>query len=389
MRNFRHATIALCTAAACAFAPMSLPTAQTQPLSSGSSRIDSNTPLVAVPIVILGALMGGLFGEILYGRWMFGGSSRAGEHLGSSYVVDETFPDPDAPPAELRSLTHVQDNVWELVVYSPSMDKEIANDVILPAGGPENTQPRPAFYLLAGSGGGESVRWWSDGDAAEFFKDKLINVVTPRGSRGNLQADWAEPDKALGTNKWTTYLTKELPPLIDELFHGTGNDAIGGLSLSGGPALHMATLEDRFKVAGTYSSCPSTTGVVGQVAASSAVTFNKARPSNMWGQPWDPAWEAHSPVLHLEDFADIPLFITASRGIPSEHDVKVEDSPDFLLIPDEQYAYTCSQYFVAEAQHAGLDVDWYEFEEGTHNFGLFRRELVASWATIGPALGVE
>ena len=54
-----------------------------------------------------------------------------------------------------------------------------------------------------------------------------------------------------------------------------------------------------------------------------------------------------------------------------------------------QLAYTCTLHFLSEARRKGLNPDWYEFEEGTHNYGLFRRELVASWATLGPALGVS
>ena len=67
----------------------------------------------------------------------------------------------------------------------------------------------------------------------------------------------------------------------------------------------------------------------------------------------------------------------------------MEDSPEPLLVPDEQLAYTCTLHFLSEARRKGLNPDWYEFEEGTHNYGLSRRELVASWATLGPALGVE
>ena len=81
--------------------------------------------------------------------------------------------------------------------------------------------------------------------------------------------------------------------------------------------------------------------------------------------------------------------MTASRGLPSKWDVPVEDSPEPLLVPDEQLAYTCTLHFLSEARRKGLSPDWYEFEEGTHNYGLFRRELVASWETLGPALGVS
>ena len=358
-------------------------------LINGFRQIGPDTPPLAIPIILIGAMMSGIFGHLLFGRFVFEGSSRAAQSLGSSTVVDQTFPDSDAPPAQFRKLEHLQDNVWVLTVYSPSMRREIENELILPEGGPENTDPRPTFYLLGGAGGGMVTPWWKDGRASEFFADKHINVVTPRGSIGSQQADWAGTHDKHGSYKWTTYLTKELPPLIDEHFHGTGRDAIAGLSMSGGPALHIATLEDRFVAAGTYSSCPSTTGLVGQAFASGTVRINKGDPAQMWGSSWDPAWAAHSPVRNVQGLKGKKIFLSASRGLPSELDVEVVDSPEPLLVPDEQLAYACSLHFIAEARRNGIDPDWYEFKEGTHNFGLFRRELVASWDTLGPALGVE
>ena len=286
-------------------------------LADGFGQLRPGTPPLAVPIILLGAMMSGALGDLLFGRYLFGGSSVAADALGSSTVVERTFPDPGAPPAQFRNLEHLQDNVWLLTVYSPSMGREIENELILPAGGPENMAPRPTYYLLGGAGGGEKTPWWKDGGASEFFADKHINVVTPRGSVGSQQADWAEEDAKLGVYKWTTYLTKELPPLIDEHFHGTGRDAIAGLSMSGGPALHIAAMEDRYVAAGTYSSCPSTTGLVGQAFAYGTVKQFKGDPSKMWGRAWDRAWAAHSPVLNVEALKGKNLFLTASRGLPS------------------------------------------------------------------------
>lgn len=106
----------------------------------------------------------------------------------------------------------------------------------------------------------------------------------------------------------------------------------------------------------------------------------------MWGSSADPARAAHSPVLHLEDMGGLKLFAAASRGVPAETDQPVRDSSAPLLVVDEQFAYTCTRYFVVEARQAGLDVDFYA---GTHNWGLFRRQLQETCKTIGPALGVD
>lgn len=67
-----------------------------------------------------------------------------------------------------------------------------------------------------------------------------------------MQADWYHEDDATGRNKWLTYFTKELPPLMDEQFHGTGTDAIAGISMSGGPATLTGTTSKRAR---TLTGC--------------------------------------------------------------------------------------------------------------------------------------
>ncbi|QYH20576.1 hypothetical protein JKI95_11845 [Corynebacterium aquatimens] len=295
-------------------------------------------------------------------------------------------PAEDAPAGELRKVEQVSETMWKVTVWSPSMGKEIVNDVISPAGGPDNATPRPTYYILGGAGGTPFTQYEG---IPEFFKGKNVNVVSPYGTRGTMATDWREPHPELGETKWATYMSRELPPVIDALFHGTGRDAIAGASAHGGSALTVATLSDRFVAAGTYSSCPSTSGIVGGPFAQIGVRFYKGDPKQMWGSPLSEVWNVNSPVNQIEQLRGKKLFLTASRGIHSEFDDQMTDSPDFLLVPDEQLAYVCSHHFMKRADKRGVDYDWYELYEGTHNLGTFQRELPLSWQTIGPALGVE
>ena len=210
-----------------------------------ASSLMSSTPFLAVPALFLAILGGGVFGSSMYE-----GVGSSGPSLSSGANVNDTFPDADAKPATLKSVKHIEHDMYEVVVYSPSMDREVSNEIILP-GGLDNGSPRPTFYLLMGAdGAANGWSWRNSSDYQEFFQDKLVNVVTPIGSVSSMQADWYRDDNETGRNKWLTYLTKELPPLIDDHFHGTGRDAIAGISMSGGPALNIASLEpERFAAA--------------------------------------------------------------------------------------------------------------------------------------------
>lgn len=352
-----------------------------------ASSLMSSTPLLAVPALFLAILGGGVFGSSMYEAT---GSSESA--LSSSAGnVDETFPDADAKPATLKSVTHIEHDMYEVVVYSHAMRREVRNEVILP-GGLGNTEPRPTFYLLMGAdGAANGWSWRNSSKHQEFFQDKLVNVVTPIGSVSSMQADWYEDDKETGRNKWLTYFTKELPPLMDAHFYGNGRDAIGGISLSGGPALHIASLEPaRFRAAASYSGCPATSGFLGNIYVSEGLKMNGADKVKMWGRFGDPAWVAHSPVLHLDDFKDIALFVSAAEGVPGAIDATKTSSERIgPPVAIEAASYACSTYFVEKARQAGLDVEWYGQVEGTHSWGLFELSMRKSWDVIGPALDVK
>ena len=350
---------------------------------AAASSLISAIPILAVPALFLATLGGGVFGSSMYE-----GASSNGSSLSN---VSETFPDPDARPATLKSVTHIENDVYEVVVYSHAMGREVKNEVILP-GGPDNGTPRPTFYLLMGAdGAANGWSWRNSSDYQEFFQDKLVNVVTPIGSVSSMQADWYREDEATGHNKWLTYFTKELPPLMDEYFHGNGRDAIAGISMSGGPALHIASLEpERFRAAASYSGCPATSGVLGDTYVRQALKLNGADATKMWGLSSNPAWQAHSPVLHLDALQGTKLFVSAAQGVPGEiDDTKTSSERIGPPVAIEAASYACSDYFVDQAQRAGLDVEWYPQVEGTHSWGLFEKSMRKSWGVIGPALGVQ
>lgn len=354
--------------------------------SNDGSSLSSEVPLSAVPWLGIAALAEGALGSFLYeGSGPLLGSAVDG---GSSDPAP-TFPDPNAGPGEYRGMRHIEGNVYQFDVYSPSMDKVISNDILLPMG-PDDDTPRPTFYLMMGADGGTGGwSWYNASNYEEFFAGKNVNVVTPRGGKSSMQGDWYADDLALGTNKWATYMLKELPPVVDQIFHGTGRDAIAGISMSGGPSIELASQDPaRFAVAGSYSGCPSTSGVLGQMFAYMSTLANGGNPINLWGWPWDSAWSAHSPVLNLDKLRNTPLYVSAAQGVPGYIDSPNPAERIGAAQPIEGLSYACSAYFANKAQAEGLDVTWSPKVEGTHSWGLFEAQLRESWDVIGPAIGV-
>ena len=117
-----------------------------------------------------------------------------------------------------------------LTVASPALRREVGVEILLPA---DNSVPRPALYMLEGVDAGEkSSGWMTIGGAPAFFADKNVNVVMLNGGIASLYSDWENPDPRLGLHKWETFITEELPPLIDARLETNGINAIAGNSMA-------------------------------------------------------------------------------------------------------------------------------------------------------------
>ena len=73
----------------------------------------------------------------------------------------------------------------------------------------------------------------SKGGIRSFFADKNVNVVVPRDAAGTFYTNWRKHDPKIGKPQWETFLTTELPPLINKQFNGTGRAALIGVSMGG------------------------------------------------------------------------------------------------------------------------------------------------------------
>lgn len=183
---------------------------------------------------------------------------------------------------KLAATRHIHDNLYEIDIYSASMDRVITNNLLLPPGGPDNTTPRPTFYLMQGSYGGERGDTWATAtDYESLFRGKNVNVVSPIGGDGTLFYDWKSTTTPVGTAKWMTYYTQELPFIMETQFHATDKRAIAGLSASGAPALNIAeAYPDKYVAVASLSGYTAVSSTMGRIM-SLGVTAAKMAP--VWG----------------------------------------------------------------------------------------------------------
>ncbi|SDD42751.1 Putative esterase [Rhodococcus tukisamuensis] len=89
----------------------------------------------------------------------------------------------------------------------------------------------------------------------------------------------------LGNNKWTTFLTQELPPVIDAGLKTNGVNSLAGISMAGTSVLNLAVAApDLYKSVGAYSGCAETSTPAGRAYMDMVVDSRGGGDvTNMWG----------------------------------------------------------------------------------------------------------
>lgn len=273
-----------------------------------------------------------------------------------------------------------------LEVFSPSMNRVIANEVLRPASGGVT----PSLVLLNGALGNEDgVGWLNNSGVEGFFAGKNVTVVLPIGGRFSFYTDWQAPDPMLGTNRWQTYLTRELPAAIDAAYGSNGRRAVAGVSMSGGPALDLAIqAPDVFDAAASFSGCPAPSDPLAVAGISAMIAGGLNNPFNMWGPPGSPGWREHDPSVNVERIRGTAVYVSASQGNPGLVDqIPTGAIPPFGGMAVEALVHYCTGIFVDALRAQGVPATVSMRTEGAHTWGLFEDELREAWhTTLAPAL---
>ncbi|WP_459546230.1 alpha/beta hydrolase [Nocardia sp. X0981] len=279
-----------------------------------------------------------------------------------------------------------------LYVRSSAMRREIAIDTLIGTG----PAPRPTLYLLDGVDGGPTSGWLTRGGAAEFFADKPVDVVLTTGGTASMYADWLRVDAALGLNRWETFLTEELPPVVEKYLGSTGTRAIAGVSMGAQAAMMLTQRHQGFYrgVAG-LSGCYSTADQLGRAVTIMTVASRGGNPENLFGPPASPEWPAHDSLLGAERLRGTRIYVSVANGAPSGAALmSIGDGPEILAVLLgggsllEAGARLCTERLAARLDELGIPAVIDFLPEGMHAWPDFEVQLRRSWPTLSSALGI-
>lgn len=283
----------------------------------------------------------------------------------------------------------------DLRVRSSAMDTDIGVQVLPAAGG----GPAPTLYLLNGAAGGDGGSSWLDRtDIRTFFATENVNVVVPMGGAASYFTDWQRPDPVLGRQQWATFLTEELPPVIDARFGGNGRNAIAGISMAGTSVFQLSlAAPGLYRAIGSFSGCAQTSDPLGQAIVRMVVEGRGGGNTlNMWGPPTDPAWVANDPYRNVDEFRGTSIYVSSGDGAPGRHDTLdgpgIEGDANKLIDQVavgaliESATAQCSRNLQQRMRERGVPATFHLYAGGTHSWPYWQDELHRAWPQFRAAL---
>ncbi|AGP31694.1 alpha/beta hydrolase [Corynebacterium terpenotabidum] len=301
----------------------------------------------------------------------------------------------------------------ELKVYSPAMDRDIP---IVTIRAKEDAENAPTIYLLNGADGGTGrANWLQQTSAIDFYGERIgnVNVVIPMAGAFSYYTDWQEPsvfdtdgNGNGGVQKWETFLTQELPGVMESEHLQTSSDkrAIIGMSMSASSVLVYAEqYPDLYDSVASYSGCASTSGSpANSVDAVFAAKGSQVTYEQMWGDRNGDIALRNDAQLNVGKLANREnnIYISSATGLMGEHDVPSGDrlngnpvgsiTPAVEGGPIEAGANVCTHAFRAAAETAGVTGITFNFRNvGTHQWGYWQDDMFESWPTLARGLGLD
>lgn len=303
--------------------------------------------------------------------------------------------EPGASAATVRAVDWLTDRRVALWIDSPSMGTPIQVQLLLARDWNLKPEARfPSVFMLDGMRARDDENGWTlETDAESFFADKNVNVVLPVGGQSSFYSDWVDQNN--GQNyKWETFLTKELPPILERDWRTTDKRGVVGLSMGGTAAMFLPARNPGFAQFAASLSGILTTTTLGMpeaihYAMQDAGGFDSEA---MWGAPGAEGWEAHDPYLLADKLKGVSLYVSSGSGTTGPYDDPSGIpgvSTNYAGMGLEILSRLTSQAFATKLKKHGIPAQIVYRPSGTHTWKYWEFELHQLWPQLANALDVE
>ncbi|WP_159149773.1 alpha/beta hydrolase, partial [Dietzia lutea] len=281
-------------------------------------------------------------------------------------------------------------------VASESMNRVLPVEIWRPA----SDAPAPMLYLLDGVDSPSPSGWLLPGGVERTFAGEHVTLVMPARADGSLHADWQRDDPVLSRNKWQTFLTDELPPLLEadtqpghlnvEPLPFTGKRGMAGLSMGAASAVTIAERRpDLYDAVGAIAGCYTARDDLGFILAKIVAETRGGNIANMWGPRTDPDYLENDGLLNADELAGKALYFATATGMPdaTEWDRNGRDLLRFTQGAGlEMATHACTVEMDRRLDELGIDARIDYLPTGLHNWDNFGRFVAPMRDTLMPAL---
>lgn len=368
-------------------------------------------------------------GSLSLGSLVEGGSSEGS--VGSSGDTETYQPTTrtetwshisDQRGAYIESVQRLKPDLAQLFVYSPSFGRVVRVGIQHPENFIGST--RPTLYMLDGlqrfqPAGDRSLytgsAWLTAGGGEDFFRGKNLNVIYSVDGGPTYYQDWLTPHPTYGKVMWETFLTKELPGLIDgltvngQLSGGNGKHGIMGISMGAHSAYMLAVRNaGLYSFVGGMSGCYETASQIGRAQIKAVLYGDKVDPAWIFGGEDNPKWEESDPNYHLHRLRGKKLYLFSATGVPPGGGAnpgvgaltgsltggtigEVGGDSGKLLAGGvyEAGSFLCGGRFVQKLAEYDVPVTVQQRGEGVHDWPLWKAQLPYAWPSIEEGLGMR
>lgn len=272
-------------------------------------------------------------------------------------------------------------------VQSAAMQRVVTVEVIRSRG----EGPAPVLYMLDGVGAPiHSTGWNHVAHMHERMADENVHMVNPAGAFASFYSDWESEDPVLGNHRWETFLTDELPPIVEERLSTNGKAAVAGCSMGAQAAMHLAAQhEDIYDGVMALSGNYSTTDELGYQTVRLSVQTRGGNLDNMWGPRGSERWRYHDTISHAEKLRGRAVYMSVGNGVIGPDDPGEYGSEPWAMvfgIALERGSHEATKSFERALKAADVEyaVDYHP--TGLHTWGTFMRTFDDGWEYIKPAL---
>lgn len=311
------------------------------------------------------------------------------EFFASDSWYPTTAPQDYAQPKLVKIVAEEGLPLERWFIESPAMRRVVELQVMR---APDANKPAPFLFALDGASAPSTSGWLRKGNLVQSLGSQQVTVIMPVQASGSMFLDWDQYDNKIQQPKWETFLTKELPTVMEDPSQGlnfNGKRAIVGLSMGASGAVRLANANpDYFHGVAGLSGCYSNSTQMGNWLTKSIIQSVGADDRKLFN-PQDRV--RMDPVANPTGLKNMPVYLFTADGYVTDTDIaNFRGRKQYELAGGVVLEYAtnvCTQELANSMASHGMQHQKVILQDGgVHDWHYYSQQLPLAWEHLAPSL---